>query len=282
MFESLIKFFNNSIKSKELNFIELNKKDINKEYIIDNNEYYDHPEPKVMTDEEIIMGRQVTDKLSIEESETINQAVFKMPDGREVSGNALRDLMINPEADNFVIPGQIKPGKKPIPLQYNTPNNDGNGITVQHEEHKYENQQTIPIQGGTSGVNLPPYFLYTTEDTFYLFIELSGILKDKLDVKFNDRQLTISGEYLDFSDIVKARIKSKKLAAGITKTKGKSDPITSEKSNVSRELVFKYQFTMSKAVDGGNAIAIMSEIPGVLLLELPFKTLTDDVSVTIL
>jgi len=280
MFESFGKIFNKLIKSEKSDFIELNKKNTDKEYIIDNNEYYDHPEPKVMTDEEIIMGKQITEKLTIEESETVNQAVFRMPDGREVSGNALRDLMHNPEADNYVIPGQVIPGKKLVDMRHSNPSNTGAGIPIQHEQLKqYEGEVTIPVQGGTK---LPPYFLYTTEDAFYFFIELSGILKDKLDVKFNDRQLTISGEYLDFSDVVKARVKSKKLAAGITKTKGKADPIISEKSNIKRELTFKYQFTMSKSVDERAAIAIMSEIPGVLLLELPFKALIDDVSVTIL
>lgn len=276
MFGRIGRFLNIFNKSDKSVFIELSRKNTDKEYIIDNNEYYDHPEPKVMSEEEIIMSKKITDNLSIEEGDHIDQAYFKDANGNVISGDRLKNMMTNPEADNFVIPGQIKPGQKQqAPVQQPPqPSIDEYSVPQLH------GGRTIPIQGGNT--NIPPFFLYTTEDSFYFFIELSGTIKETIKVKLNDLQLTISGEYLDFSDIVKSRVKTKKLASGVTKGKVKTDPIVSEKSNVKRMTEFKYQFSMSKSVDEHGIVATMTEIPGILLLELPFRAVADDVSVTIL
>lgn len=280
MFGRIGKLFSGFRKAEKSDFIQLNEKNVDKEYIIkDDSEYFDHPEPKVMSEEEINMARQVTDKLFVEESEQISPSTFKMADGREVAAEALKDLLRNPEADNFIIPGQRPRGQAaPTPARNHVPQRNPNSdfetpINVQQAPGEI----IVPVQGSHSTGGLPPYFLYTTDDSFFFFIELPGTIKDKLRVKLNDRSLTISGEYMDFSEIVKAHVKSKK-----TTGKVKKDPIVSKKSNVNRQPEFKHSFTLPKAVDEQNIVATFTEIPGVLLLQLPFKAVSDDVTVTIL
>lgn len=247
----------------------------NEKYILDKDGFYDHKEPKLMTNEEIKMA-----ELRIEQRDQLQN--YALVDGKEMSLNDIQKLM--PPVKDFPIPGQIikdNSGKvKQVPMAPVNKAIDPNQLPQYQEpvtEHNIAQQliesdkQFMPIQPTTPSVvklsNQVEFDMFEVDDACYMFLMMAGIEKEKTSIKVKHNRLFVSSPRVNFTDVVTANEQEKKNLGKRNVKKA----IVNTKSNKASEL--KCTFEFKNSIDEKNVKAKYEN--GVLELYLPYISVED-------
>jgi len=257
----------NGVIDEKYSCVEEKKNKLGEEEVILDEIFYIHDSP-VSVEEDNMPSR-------IEEPDNVNTSQFEVIDqatGKKTVVNAEQaSRMMGSAPAGIVVPGLGAFGPKGQKPQQARPTQQPVQQQVQQQV-----QQPISVQVNQSTqVFYPPTEMAMVEDEYHIFLDLAGVKKNKVNIKFSNGSLYISGKRESNIELLRKSIRKKT-------RNNRKDPILTESSTVPESFMdeFEYKFPFKKMIDETNINAVFED--GILHITLPHRVKGDEVSIAIM
>jgi HSP20 family molecular chaperone IbpA len=272
----------NGVIDEKYSCVEEKKNKLGEEEVILDEIFYIHDSP-VSVEEDNMPSR-------IEEPDNVNTSQFEVIDqatGKKTVVNAEQaSRMMGSAPAGIVVPGlgafgpkgqkpqQARPTQQPV--QQQVQQQVQQPVQQQVQQVQQQVQQPISVQVNQSTqVFYPPTEMAMVEDEYHIFLDLAGVKKNKVNIKFSNGSLYISGKRESNIELLRKSIRKKT-------RNNRKDPILTESSTVPESFMdeFEYKFPFKKMIDETNINAVFED--GILHITLPHRVKGDEVSIAIM